>query len=456
MWRFPRSALAWLLVTDVCVLAWTCWAASRSPVGWRDVLSFGVLAVCAGVHVASTAATEERSFGRQPRGHVDQTSIWVFTGGLTLPVPLLVALVALIRFQRYRIARKAPYRFIFSSAGILASALAVHAISEEMPLRSWLTGRRALPHTQSEALVLLGGIVAAVATYFLVQAVIVGLANGLTDSAEARARARRPSPSSAPAAPAPVWTLENLVGDRASNVFILVTLAVAVGATVAHSVSPFFVLAFVPVAVRFTRTEQNLKSAYSKAHHDTLTGLLNRNGFDPAAELELLAGTRAGRSTALLFLDIDHFGAWNGKLGHLGGDQVLQAVGRVIESQVRDGDLSCRWGGEEFAVLLPAADQHEAQAVAERIRYAFATMRFVVTKPAGGEEVLINDEKLDGAGFTCSIGIALSPEHGIGLTELEDVASLTMKTAKQGGRNQVAIAPGATRASHASDEMAAS
>lgn len=456
MWRFPRSALAWLLTIDLCVLVWTCWAASRSPVGWRDLLSFGVLSACAAVHVICTAATEERSFGRQPRGHVDQTSIWIFTGGLTLPVPLLVALVALVRFQRYRIARKAPYRFIFSSAGILASALAVHAISEATPLRSWLTGHSALPRTASGAIVLLAGIAVAVAAYFLVQAVIVGLANGLTDSAEARARAQRPSPSSAPQSPAPVWTLKNLFGDRASNVFIIVTLAVAVGATLAHAVSPFFLLAFVPVAVRFTRTEQNLKAVRSKAHHDTLTGLANRNGFDPAAELELLAGARAGRPTALLFIDIDHFKAWNEELGHLGGDQVLQAVARVIESQVRDGDLSCRWGGEEFAVLLPSADRDEAQTVAERIRRAFATMQLVVTKPAGGEEVLINSEKLDGAGFTCSIGIALSPEHGLGLHELEDVASRTMKTAKQGGRNQVATAPSATHASRVSDEMATS
>ncbi|EFL08848.1 predicted protein [Streptomyces sp. AA4] len=372
-----------------------------------------------------------------------------------MPVPLLVALVALVRFQRYRIARKAPYRFIFSSAGILASALTVHAISEATPLRSWLTGQRALPHAVLDIVVLLGGVAAAVASYFLVQAVIVGMANGLTDSAEARARARRPSPSSAPQVPAPVWTLENLFGDRASNVFILVTLAVAVGASLAHAVSPFFVIAFVPVAVRFTRTEQNLKSAHSKAHHDPLTGLPNRAGFDPAAELELLAGARSGRPTALLFLDIDHFKSWNEELGHLGGDQVLQTVARVIESQIRAGDMAARWGGEEFAILLPAAGRAEAQTVAERIRCAFATLRLVVTKPAGGEEVLINPEKLDGHGLTCSIGIALSPEHGIGLKALEDVASQTMRAAKQRGRNRVEITPAPSGPARISGEVAA-
>lgn len=445
LWRAPRLVLVWLLLTDVTVLCWAVWASTSAQVRWEDTVAFAVLAACATGHVVATRIPEERSFGRQPRGHVDQSSIWLFTAGLTLPVPLIVVLVLVVRIQRYLIARKAPYRFTFSTAAIIASALGVHEVAEVMGLHPWLVGERALPHQLvGQTPLLLGGLAAAVATYFLVQAVIIGIANGLTDMGEARIRARKaPTPSSAlPTSPPRIWTLENLLGDKHSNAFILTTLAVAVGATLAQAVSILLLGVFVPIAVRFTKVEQALKQKQAESRHDHLTGLLTRLPFDAAAELELLADRQAGRSSALLFLDIDLFKGWNTDLGHLGGDQVLQALPQVMRAQVRAEDLLCRWGGEEFVIIMPNTTQVEALAAAERIRVGFATMALTIRRPAGGRREVINPRRVEGEGFTISIGVAMAPTHGSGLEELKDVASLAMAAAKKQGRNRVTLAPG--------------
>ncbi len=448
MWRFPRAALAWLLLTDLAVLCWAAWAALRSPVGWLDTIGFAVLTACATAHMVATRKPEERSFGQQPRGHVDQSSIWCFTAGLTLPVSLLLLLVVILRVQRYLIARKPAFRFIFSSAAIIASALGVHVAADAMGVRPWLIGEQPLPHRlDSQTTLLLGGLAVAVAIYFLVQAIIIGIANGVTDTAEARIRAAKPStPSSAPQdghANARIWTLENLVGDWATNKFILTTLAVAVSATVAQAVSLPLLVVFVPIAVRFTRIEQTLKVLRAQMREDNL-GLLARSEFDAIASLELLALVRAEQSAALLFVDIDHFKSWNTRLGHYGGDQVLLVVPQVIRSQVRAGDLVCRWGGEEFVMLLPNTTRDEALAIAERIRVGFATMDLRVRKAAGGSPLVINKRRKEGEGFTLSIGVAMAPEHGTELEDIAEMADQALEYSKQNGRNQVTFAPTAT------------
>ena len=101
------------------------------------------------------------------------------------------------------------------------------------------------------------------------------------------------------------------------------------------------------------------------ASTDKLTGCYNRQVFEQQLQISM---QRRHTCHSIILLDIDHFKAINDQYGHLVGDQVLQRLVYLIQSQIRQSDLCCRWGGEEFAILLPECEGHAAFAIAEKIR----------------------------------------------------------------------------------------
>lgn len=151
---------------------------------------------------------------------------------------------------------------------------------------------------------------------------------------------------------------------------------------------------------------------------DALTGLLNRRGFEGRLAAELAEHGRRGASLGLLVADVDHFKATNDRLGHAGGDAVLQCVARTLADAARAGDVVARVGGEEFAVLLPDTDERSARDTAERLRAA-------VHRATDG---------------TTTVSI------GAGTTDDSDGADLLLRTdralyaAKDAGRDRVAAA----------------
>jgi diguanylate cyclase (GGDEF)-like protein len=194
----------------------------------------------------------------------------------------------------------------------------------------------------------------------------------------------------------------------------------------------------------------NEQSAKTDSLHDALTGLLNRRGFNTDATMALLSDQREGQETALLFCDLDHFKLWNDQLGHIGGDEVLKSVASVLPSHTRLGDVLCRWGGEELAVVLRNTGQAEARAIAERIRVSVANLEVTIRRPAGGKLIRLNSDGWPGC--TISIGIAVAPEHGTELADLCELADQALRQAKDSGRNQVVLAaPAAGRAPAWSD-----
>lgn len=152
---------------------------------------------------------------------------------------------------------------------------------------------------------------------------------------------------------------------------------------------------------------------------DMLTGLLNRRGFDAAAEALFAAARRQGRALALALIDVDHFKAINDRFGHLAGDDVLVRVARLTEASLRGADVVGRMGGEEFVILLPNADGDQASAVAERVRLAIGA-----STPAGQPELSV----------TASIGVAtlIPGESPAALLHRADCA---LYAAKGSGRN---------------------
>lgn len=160
---------------------------------------------------------------------------------------------------------------------------------------------------------------------------------------------------------------------------------------------------------------------------DGLTELFNRRHFEDM--LAHLGGEyrRSDDTTSLLMLDIDDFKSYNDKFGHEAGDEVLVSLARTIRDNVRSRDIPCRWGGEEFAVILPDTSLDEAGVVAERIRKAFAATVF---SPEPGPR----------AWRTVSVGLA-SARPGEKVAGLVQRADQALYEAKRAGKNRLVKAP---------------
>ncbi|HSO06992.1 MAG TPA: GGDEF domain-containing protein [Pelomicrobium sp.] len=130
------------------------------------------------------------------------------------------------------------------------------------------------------------------------------------------------------------------------------------------------------------RGEKELFEARSVS--DAQTTLLNRRAFDEALSTQMAVAGQNRRPLSLLVLDLDNFKQFNDTYGHPEGDKVIAAAGQVIRRCIRATDVGCRYGGEEFAVILPEAGHDEAMRVAERIRKEFA---LTVFEPRPGEKV---------------------------------------------------------------------
>jgi diguanylate cyclase (GGDEF)-like protein len=163
--------------------------------------------------------------------------------------------------------------------------------------------------------------------------------------------------------------------------------------------------------------------AQALAWHDPLTGRLNRRRMIELGERELAIARRAGRPVTAALIDIDDFKRINDQHGHAGGDAVLRAVAVAVAAQLRSTDFVARWGGEEFALILPDTDIEQAGPVAERVRAAVEALAL----PLG--EALVQR-------CTISIGLsqALAEER---FDPWIDRADRAMYRAKAAGKNRV-------------------
>ena len=164
---------------------------------------------------------------------------------------------------------------------------------------------------------------------------------------------------------------------------------------------------------------------------DSLTGLYNRRYFDEALERELALAQRQNYPVSLVLIDIDHFKRLNDAHGHQAGDAVLQEMARYLTDNSRAGDLVCRWGGEEFVVVMPHTPLSGALQRTESWRSSFAEHPFRF----GG--LVLNN--------TLSAGVAAWPGDGNTPEELLQAADRALYRAKSGGRNRVECASPETR-----------
>ncbi|GAA6755424.1 GGDEF domain-containing protein [Thermus thalpophilus] len=125
----------------------------------------------------------------------------------------------------------------------------------------------------------------------------------------------------------------------------------------------------------------------------TLTGLPNRRAFELALSREISRTERYGTPFSLVLVDLDHFKKINDTLGHDYGDELLLRVARLLVDQVRREDMVARWGGEEFALLLPSTRAEDAQRLAERLRQAIEAQSLGVTASFGVAEYMFGEEE---------------------------------------------------------------
>jgi len=175
-------------------------------------------------------------------------------------------------------------------------------------------------------------------------------------------------------------------------------------------------------------TLQLQQSLRSQSLKDALTGLFNRRYLEAAVEKEISRAKRAGKSLGFIMMDIDHFKKMNDTLGHEAGDRVLQEVGSLLRAQTRGEDIVCRYGGEEFLLLLPGTTLSGTKNRADVLRLAVEKM------------IVIQSNRTISQNITMSFGIALYPDHGSQWEEVARAADRALYRAKESGRNCVMIA----------------
>lgn len=169
------------------------------------------------------------------------------------------------------------------------------------------------------------------------------------------------------------------------------------------------------------------EALHRQSIRDPLTGLFNRRYLEESIEREILRAHRNSQSLAFVMLDIDHFKRFNDEFGHQAGDLLLKEFAGFLQQSLRGEDIGCRYGGEEFLLLLPGATAAEAEQKAEQIRNSL--LRLVVD---------FQGRRLPSV--TSSFGVAAYPEHGEDWESLIGLADGALYKAKAEGRNRVVVA----------------
>jgi diguanylate cyclase (GGDEF)-like protein len=177
--------------------------------------------------------------------------------------------------------------------------------------------------------------------------------------------------------------------------------------------------------VRERQKEEVLEDLSKLAIFDPLTGLYNRRQMDETLRAEAIRAMQRKDVVGIIMADIDHFKRVNDTYGHRAGDLMLQATAQILKKNVRAADSVCRYGGEEFAIIMPGASLAILERTAEKIRLHFEKL-----------SLDYEDQKIR---TTISLGAASFPQHASSLTEVLERADQALYQAKRAGRNRVVI-----------------
>lgn len=372
------------------------WALTSLPTDRATLPIFAILVV--------SAATAQLFPVVTPRNQAYQlTPAFVFGGIFLLPPSYVALLVVLAFLPEWIKARKSWYVQLFNIANTLLDTFAARAAY------SVIAGPHTAPLLSGSGSDSLDGALELVAA--LAAAAIFTLLNHVFLSLVLRL-ARGHS-----------WRDSRLLDTE--YYLIDATLAcMGIFPVLLWQTNPWFVALVVPPLFL---SYQGLKTPHlqEQARTDSKTGLYNARHLQEALRDELRRAARFDRPLAVIMADMDLLRTVNNRYGHLAGDVVLEGVASIIKRCLRDYDLAARFGGEEFAILLPETGPEQAFAVAERIRDQVASARFVV--PTSDPSIQT----------TLSLGVATFPVDGWDPDEILHQADLAVYHAKLEGRNQV-------------------
>jgi diguanylate cyclase (GGDEF)-like protein len=397
-WQTPRPLRLYVGFVPLAVFGLTIFAATQTTWHADDLAKFVLLLGCGMVSVAATPRTAYIPGGMTR----DFLTVWVLPVAILLPpVYAMLTPIPLQILTQFRVHRGVVYRRVFTVAAIAAAYGAASLVFRAFPAsfagHAIGSGTHALTFTVAVALCeIIGGR----GHQLLVMAGIK-----LTDPTVRFVDLE--------------FNREALQGDFAEfDLGVLITVVVAVNPALA-----VFAVPTVLLVRRFMMHAQLL----AQSRVDTKTGLLNASTWEREASIEIARAVRTGTPLALALVDIDHFKAVNDTYGHLVGDKALRAVTDALQSQLRSYDLAGRFGGEEFAILLPHAHEVDALHVAERLRAHIAAMSIPVgNDPGSGSAVRV----------TISVGVASLDGASRELTDMLAAADAALYYAKETGRNR--------------------
>ena len=408
-WQTPWPLRLYVGLIPLVALVLGIYAATQTTWYASDLAKFALLLGCGMVSVAATPRTAYVANGMTR----DFLTVWVLPVAVLLPpVYAMLAPIPLQILTLLRVYRGVVYRRVFTVGAMAisygAASVLFHAFPASFAGPSIGTGMHALTWTVAVAVaeqvgrrghqvLILGGI-------------------KLTDPTVRFVDLE--------------FNREALVGDFAEfDLGVLITIVVAVNAVLA-----IFAVPTVLLVRRFMMHAQLL----AQSRVDTKTGLLNASTWEQEAEVEIARAVRTGTPLALALVDIDHFKAVNDTYGHLVGDKTLRAVTDALQSQLRSYDVAGRFGGEEFAILLPHARGDDALHVAERLRAHIAGMSIPIgDDPEHGPAVRV----------TISVGVASLDGANRELTDMLAAADAALYYAKETGRNKTHVIPASAQAS---------
>jgi diguanylate cyclase (GGDEF)-like protein len=408
-WQTPWRLRLYVGIVPLVAFGLTCYAASRTTWHASDLAKFFLLMGCG---MVSVAATPRDAF--TPGGITrDFLSVWVLPVAILLPpVYAMLIPIPLQVVTQVRVYRGIVYRRVFTVAAFAiaygAASLTFRAFPDSFAGPSIGTGVHALTWTVAVAICeIIGG-----RGHHLL--ILGGMK--LTDPKMRIAELE--------------LNREALQGDFAEfDLGVLVTVVVAVSTVLAIFAVP---------TVLLVRRFMMHAALLAQSRMDTKTGLLNSSTWEREAAVEIARAVRTSTPLALALVDIDHFKAVNDTYGHLAGDKALRAVTDALRSQLRVYDLAGRFGGEEFAVLLPHAREVDALTVAERLRAHIAAM-----------SIPVGDDAESGpfVQLTISVGVAALDGAGPELTDMLAAADTALYHAKETGRNKTHVVTATAQAS---------
>ncbi|HEX3371947.1 MAG TPA: sensor domain-containing diguanylate cyclase, partial [Candidatus Acidoferrales bacterium] len=189
----------------------------------------------------------------------------------------------------------------------------------------------------------------------------------------------------------------------------------------------------IALAISNVRLREALKD---QTIHDPLTGLYNRRYLEDSLHREISRARRSGASVGFIMFDVDNFKQFNDTHGHQLGDQLLRALGNYLKALVRPEDIPCRYGGEEFTLVMPGASREIARERAEKARRGFQNLRLSDRLGLGNAVDAV----------TISAGVAVFPEHGNEVNQVLKAADEALYEAKRAGKDRVEMAPGNIKA----------